>query len=172
MPISIPSRVEKVKCIKIKLPHYFMSERPSAPSTSKGIGRNVKTVVALVILAIIVILAAILFIRLIGTLWSATTLNAAAFLESDIVDGRIVEDEIRGYGSHLTVSLTSINDYMRVKIIVDGKTVYEGSNLYKLNYSYDMGPGYHITYVIVENPPELDKLGPTIHVSGKVSITP
>jgi hypothetical protein len=86
-----------------------------------------------------------------------------------ISDGGSLTYTVKGYGSRLNVALTSTNDYMYVKIVVDGQSVYDKNNIYDVNYKYNMGFGYHIINIILQNP-TLFGLGSRIQVSGIVSV--
>ena len=73
-------------------------------------------------------------------------------------------------GSRLTVDITSMNDKMDVKIVVDGQTVIENREINNFNFKHDMGFSNHIIQLIIQNP-TLFGLGSTIQVSGKVSVS-
>jgi hypothetical protein len=88
-----------------------------------------------------------------------------------IKDGYEYTFEISGYGSRLYVSLTSSYDYMSVKIVVDGRVVYDNPRTYNVNFEYSLGFGYHVIHVIIGNP-TIFGLGPTIFVSGSISYNP
>jgi hypothetical protein len=88
-----------------------------------------------------------------------------------IEDGGEYTLEISGYGSRLYVSLTSSHDYMSVRIVVDGRVVYDNSRTYNVKFEYGLGFGYHVIHVIIGNPTTFG-LGPTIFVSGSISYNP
>jgi hypothetical protein len=88
-----------------------------------------------------------------------------------IKDGYEYALEVSGYGSRLHVSLTSSHDYMSVKIVVDGRVVYDNPRTYNVNFEYSLGFGYHVIHVIIGNPTTFG-LGPTIFVSGSISYNP
>jgi len=68
-----------------------------------------------------------------------------------IRDGGSFTCEMVGYGSRLTVRLTSTDDYMHVKIIVDGIVVFEDKKTYEVDFERTLGFGYHIVHIVVEN---------------------
>jgi len=68
------------------------------------------------------------------------------------------------------VSITSTGDYMKVRIIVDGIPVYSVDYVYTVSYEYRMSPGQHTVDLIIENPPWILGLGPSIIVTGQITI--
>ena len=76
---------------------------------------------------------------------------------------------LAGYGSRLVVRLTSTNDYMRVRVIVDGMLAFEDSRAYRVDFEKTLGLGYHTVQVIIENPTSFG-LGPSILVAGEVAL--
>jgi hypothetical protein len=98
---------------------------------------------------------------------SYRTIGVSKYIE----DGRGYTLEISGYGSRLYVSLVSSYDYMSVRIVVDGRVVYDNPRTYDVKFEYRLRFGYHIIHVIIENP-TIFGLGPAIFVSGSISYYP
>lgn len=84
-------------------------------------------------------------------------------------DGEMVTYSLSGYGSKLKISVTSTNDYMYVKIIVNGQTIFEGDRLYELNKEFYLPSGYHYIDIIFKNP-TIFGLGPAISINGYASL--
>jgi len=122
--------------------------------------RNIKVIVALVIIAVVGVFSTYFLMSEI----SSRTIS------DYIQDGYMVTYTLNGFGSKLSVVIASTNDYMYVKIVVDGQAVYDKNNIYQVNFQHSMGFGSHTVQIIIQNPSLLG-LGATIQVSGKASIS-
>ena len=85
-------------------------------------------------------------------------------------DGEYLSRSWSGYMVGFRVSITSTGDYMKVRIIVDGIPVYSVDYVYTVSYEYRMSPGQHTVDLIIENPPWILGLGPSIIVTGQITI--
>lgn len=96
--------------------------------------------------------------------------NKTSSITKYLSDGGSVTYKFEGLSARLSVALTSTDDYMHVKIVVDGQSVYDENNIYSVNFGYNVGFGYHIIHIIIENPTVFG-LGASIQISGVVSVT-
>lgn len=86
----------------------------------------------------------------------------------DLEDGKVYTREFEIYCSYLKVSLTSVGDYIRVKIIVDNKVIYDKKAEY-VSIEYNLPPGRHTIRIVIENPSEsIIPIGPKVQVIGKI----
>ena len=132
-------------------------------SKTKEVGEKtikVKTIVAVV--AVIVVVLAVPFVlnAIISRINSRTISNY-------IQNGDTVTYTLNGFGSRLSVVLASTNDYMYVKIVIDGQTVYDKNNIYQVNFQQGIELGVHTVQIIIQNP----GLGSNIQVSGQASVS-
>ncbi len=84
-----------------------------------------------------------------------------------IKDGGAMEHEYGGFMSRLRITLTSAYNYMNVKVVVDGRAVFEKSRTYAVDFEYSMGFGWHTVHIIISNPTVFG-LGKSILVTGRV----
>jgi len=70
-----------------------------------------------------------------------------------IDDGGTYTLELGGYGSRLHVRLSSSYGYMGVRVVADGKVIYHDPRTYEASLERNLGFGYHVIHVIIENPP-------------------
>ena len=73
-----------------------------------------------------------------------------------------------GHMAGFSITLTSTNDDMNIKIVVDGMTVYERNHVYDANFKYKMNSGHHMVCIIITNPSILG-LGSSILVTGEIT---
>ena len=114
--------------------------------------------------------AIIIIAALAITAYAVVTVSRTQSISEYLDDGASVTFELKGTGSRLKITLTSTNDYMYVKIIVDGQSVYEKNNIYNVNYNDNIGFSYHTVHIIFQNPTVFG-LGSYIQISGTVSIS-
>ena len=76
---------------------------------------------------------------------------------------------IESYFSTCSVSLSSTDDNMKVRIIIDGQTIYEQDNTKTVNFDHSMGLGNHAISIYLENP-SLFGLGSSILISGVITL--
>jgi hypothetical protein len=134
----------------------------SVDSDSKTISiivKNIKVIVALVIFVAVIVFA----------FYVMNSVNITKTITDYIQDGYGVTYTFNGFGSRIIVILTS-NDYMYLKVVVDGKKVYEETNIGDVYFQQILGFGFHTVQIIIQNP-SIPVLGPTIQVSGTASIS-
>jgi hypothetical protein len=117
--------------------------------------RSVAAIIVVVVLVLIILPAALSYSR---------TITVNEYVRDGYT--RIVQTS--GYGSRIRVSLSSIDDYMRVRVIVDGRVVYDNPNCYIAEFEKSLGFGHHNVIVEITNP-TIFGLGKTILVSGFVA---
>jgi len=120
-----------------------------------------KNVIVCLLIIIIILVAYHLFLNL-----PIKTVRINYYLD----EGKMVTYSLRGYGSKLKISVTSTNDYMYVKIIANGQTIFEEDHLYELNKEFHLPYGYYYIDIIFKNPPTIFYLGPSISINGYVSL--
>jgi hypothetical protein len=115
---------------------------------------------------VVLILAIIIILVLIGISSYIVSGSTYEFVKP-IDDGDKYPIAIRGYGSRLYVSLKSSPDYMSVRIVADGRVIYDNPHTYNVSFDYYLGFGYHELNIVIENP-KTSLFGTWIRVVGLI----
>ena len=119
----------------------------------------------------LVIVIIVIFGAAVSVYLATLNSNAPLTINDSLNDGEVITWTIEGYGSRLSVGLSSLNDYMYVKVLVDGQLVYDQNNIYQANFEHTMSFGKHVVQITIQNPAAFLNLGSGIIVTGAACLS-
>lgn len=119
---------------------------------------------------------AIMIIAMIAIVYVGNSLNPKPSIMVNVYlqNGYSATYALNDYGYWLSIELTSTNNYMNVRVVVDNQTVYDRTVRSYVNFQYNMGKqdSQHAIQFIITNPSPLELEAIIMQVSGKASIMP